>query len=503
MVTWNRRRFLQTVCGGLAATGVGARTIGGEKTPRGPNIVVFTVDDMDITSVNCYGNPLPNLTPNMDRLASEGMRFEHAHVSAAVCMPCRQSYMTGLHSHHNGSFGFVEVEPGAFPSLPELLMEHGYYAGSIGKGRDYQAFPWDGFIGGLGGQGWYNRKPEGFYREAKAMIHEAREAGKPFYLGINTSDPHRPFVGSQQEEEHVKRVREQYPHAPDFPEMEPVCSEDEVPLLPYLPDLPAIRKETVQYLTAVKRGDDALGQIMDLIDEEGLTDETLFVFFSDHAASMPTAKQNCYRHSSAIPLIVRWPGKVEPGTVDDTHMVSTLDFMSTFLELLDIPIPEPQDGRSMLPLWRGERQSDRDFVMTTHNYIWPGVQVFPMRAVHTKDWSYVFNPWSDGLNRREHTENQSGLTMDAIRDAAVTDEAMRERLNYMLLRQRDELFDLKADPYSFDNLAEEQAYQSKMEEMQALLAKEMERTNDTLLPYLVEKTGYPEEWDVLDEELIP
>ena len=116
----------------------------------------------------------------------------------------------------------------------------------------------------------------------------------------------------------MAKIKKAWPNADvaDFPVMEPVCSEADVPLLPYLPDLPEIRKETVQYLTCVKRADDALGRIMDLIDEEGLADNTIFIFVSDHDAAMPTAKQNCYAHSSVTPLMVRWPGNIKPGSVD-------------------------------------------------------------------------------------------------------------------------------------------------------------------------------------------
>lgn len=460
------------------------------------NVVVFTVDDMDITSVNCYGNPLPDLTPGMDQLALQGMRFKNAHVSTPICMPCRQSMMTGLHPHRNGSFGFVEVAPDACPSLSGILMEHGYFTASIGKGRDYKAFPWDLFVGGMGGDGWYSRKPDGFYAEARKAIHAARTAGKPLYLGINTSDPHRPFAGSEQEQEFVANVRKKYPDAPDFPVMEPVCSEQDVPLLPYLPDLPDIRRETVQYLTSVKRADDTLGRIMQLIEEEGLAETTLFIFFSDHDASMPTAKQNCYAHSSATPLIIRWPGQIGAGTVDREHMVSTLDLMPTILEALDLPLPETLDGRSMLSILKGEKQTGRDAVVTTYNYIEPGLQVFPMRALHTREWSYIFNPWSDGKRRRTGTENQSGLAFAAMREAARTDRALRAELNTILLRQRDELFNLAKDPYSRKNLAGSPDMEEQLSLLQQRLISEMRASDDPLLDSLVNGSRHPREWDV-------
>ena len=477
-------------CVGLALRGHAAQ----------PNIILFTVDDMDVTSVNAYGNPLPDLTPNMDKLAAQGMRFEYAHVNSPICMPCRQSMMTGLQPHSNGSFGLVQMEKGSYPSLPGLLHDAGYYTVSINKPGAYQAFPWDDLVGGLGSANWFSRKPEAFYQQVKKSIKDAD--GKPFFIGVNTSDPHRPWPGSEQEKEYVAKIKKAWPNAnvPDFPVMEPVCSEADVPLLPYLPDLPEIRKETVQYLTCVKRADDTLGRIMDLIDEQGLTDNTIFIFVSDHAAPMPTAKQNCYAHSSVTPLMVRWPGNIKPGSVDADHMVSTLDIMPTLLEAVNLAIPVKQDGRSMLSILKGGTQDDRDAVFTTYNYTTPNQQVFPMRGVHTKEWSYVFNPWSDGVNKRlqgngNPTENQSGLTFAAMQKAALTDPEIKERMDTILLRRRDELFDHRKDPYSFENLAENPEYEKQLKKMKKLVADEMKRSDDPLLDALENGGSYPAEWD--------
>ena len=281
--------------------------------------------------------------------------------------------------------------------------------------------------------------------------------------------------------------------------MDLVCSEADVPLLPYLPDLPDIRKEMVQYLTCVKRADDSLGAVMKVIEEEGLTDNTIFIFFSDHDAPMPTAKQNCYAHSSVTPLMIRWPDRIAPGSVDVDHMVSTLDLMPTLLEATGLPIPVKQDGRSMLSILKGGKQKNRDAVFTTYNYITPGQQVFPMRGVHTKEWSYVFNPWSDGVKKRlqsngDPTENQSGLTFAAMLRAAKTDPAMAERVDYIVHRRRDEIFDLSKDPYSFDNLAENPEYAKQLKKMKKLVAAEMKRSEDPLIDALKNNTSYPEAW---------
>jgi N-sulfoglucosamine sulfohydrolase len=199
-----------------------------------------------------------------------------------------------------------------------------------------------------------------------------------------------------------------------------------------------------------------------------------------------------------VPLLVRWPGKIKPGAVDAEHMVSTLDLMPTILDAAGLPVPERQDGRSLLSILQGEQQAGRDFVFTTYNYIQPGMQEFPMRAVHTKEWSYVFNPWSNGAKKRQlgdgrPTENQSGLTFAAMQTAALTDPAMKERVDYILLRRRDELFDLRKDPYSFTNLAESPEHKAQLEQMKKLMEQEMARTEDPLLKSL-QKNG-PVEWE--------
>ena len=491
-----------TLSTGLVLSAMTQLNAGTKIQQKRPNIVVFTVDDMDITSVNCYGNPMPNLTPNMDKLASKSVIFRNAHVSSAISMPCRQSMMTGLHSHRNGSMGFIEVEKGSHPSLSGILMEYGYYTVSIGKGRDYKAFPWTEFQDDgwkWPGDGWYSRNPDFFYQKAKTAIQNANAKGQPIYLGVNTSDPHRPFPGSEQEKEFVEKLRKTNANAVDYPVMEPFCSPDKAYLLPYLPDLPDIRKETAQYYTAVHRADITLGKIMNLLKEAGIADNTLIVFFSDHDAAMPTAKQNCYTHSSVTPLMISWPAQFKPAVVAK-QMVSTLDLMPTILEALNVPIPQKQDGRSMLPILKGQNQKGRNSAFTTYNYISHGVQVFPMRAVHTHEWSYVYNPWSNGIKKRlqesgRPTENQSGLTFAAIQKAALTDTVMKKRLDYILLRRREELFDLRNDPYSFHNLAENPKYKKQLKQMRNLLIAEMERTDDPLLRSFENNESYPEEWN--------
>ena len=129
----------------------------------------------------------------------------------------------------------------------------------------------------------------------------------------------------------------------------------------------------------------------------------------------------------------------------------------------------------MLSILQGGKQTGRDAVFTTYNHTTPSQQVFPMRGVHTKEWSYVFNPWSDGVNKRlqgngQPTENQSGLTFAAMQKAALTDPEMKERMDTILLRRRDELFDLRKYAYSFENLSDNPEYEKQLKKMKKLAA---------------------------------
>lgn len=468
---------------------------------RPPNVVIFPVDDMDYSTLNVNGCPVKNLTPNMDRLAREGILFQRAHLNSAVCQPSRQSLMTGLHTHRNGTLGFVPVSK-EIPNLSEILMSKGWHTASYNKGRDYESFQWSHFVGGYGTKG-FGRKADLFVADASADMDKAKAEGKPFLINVATSDPHRVFAGSTDEANLLAEMKKKYPKADAegncfFPPFKKVCSPEEAWVPPYLPDLPEVREEWAQYYNTVYRADETLGRILQLIDEKGETQNTMVIFYSDNGASFPTSKQNCYPYSTLTPLIIRWPGVVKPGSVDARHFVSTMDIMPTLLEIAGIESPKNLDGRSFLPLLRGESQQERDSIYTTQNYITPGVQVYPMRAIHTATYTYIFNAWSNGTEKFSG-ECHSGLTMKAIEKAAATDEKIRKRMNHLLFREKEELYDIVKDPWCLNNLAQD----PEQSEILAGLKKQMERqmisTSDPLLPSFTKGDPIPSSWLVKGE----
>lgn len=464
-----------------------------------PNVVVFTVDDMDYTTLNINGCPVPGLTPNMDRLAREGILFDLAHVPNAVCQPSRQSMMTGLHPHRYGACGFEPVPPGV-PNLSELLMSNGWYTASFNKGRDYQSFKWNTFVDGYGVEG-FGRDAGLFVGSAKKAIVEASAQKKPFFLNIATSDPHRPLAGSDQEKAKLAQEQKNWPKARAyFPDVVRTYTPQEAWVPPYLPDLPEIRKEWAQYYTSVHRADQTLGRILDLLQSEGLESTTMVIFYSDNGASFPTSKQNCYPYSTRTPLIIRWPAVIKAGCRDRQHLVTTMDLMPTVLDAANISLPARLDGRSLLSLFKGETQSGRDHVFTTQNYILPGVQVYPMRALQTRDYCYIFNAWSDGQTCF-NGECHEGLSFAAIQKAAVSNSQMAKRLKQILYRVPEELYDLRCDPWCLTNRVNDSGVAEILTELKQRMESEMRQSQDPLLEKFLCTGEIPAEWLKVKKEM--
>ncbi|MEE8305659.1 MAG: sulfatase-like hydrolase/transferase, partial [Gammaproteobacteria bacterium] len=286
-----------------------------------PNILLITADDMNYNSVGIYGCGIPLITPNIDRLASQGMRFTHSHVTIAVCQPCRSALMTGRYPHRNGAEGFEPIDM-EVPTLQEQLHSAGYINGIMGKNSHLaprEKFCWDYYIAGSElGRG---RDPALYYQHARQFFEDAKSEGKLFYLMANAQDPHRPFAGSQQE---FNKWNEHMPYDRQI-------SLDEAEVPGFLPELPDVRQEISEYFTSVHRCDEVAGAVLRALKDTGFEDNTLVMFLSDHGMPLPFAKTNCYLNSTKTPWIVRWPGMVRPDAVDSGHFISGIDYMPTML----------------------------------------------------------------------------------------------------------------------------------------------------------------------------
>ena len=167
-------------------------------------------------------------------------------------------------------------------------------------------------------------------------------------------------------------------------------SPDEIKVPRYLPDIPDVRKEVAQYFGNVYRCDQNIGAVLDALSESGAMDNTLVIFLSDHGAAFPFSKAQCYLNSTKTPLIIKWPGKVIPGSVDSTHFVSGIDLMPTLLESAGLPLIPDLDGTSYLPILLNKRQDDREYFYSAFYQIFAKKR-FPMRCVQDNNFGYIYN----------------------------------------------------------------------------------------------------------------
>jgi len=460
----------------------------GQTTQQSPrlNILLITADDMNWDTPGFAGCKVPDITPNLDRLAGEGLYFRNAHVTVAVCQPSRSALMTGRYPHRNGAVGFNPINSDV-PTLGERLHEAGYLNGIFAKVphlAPIERFCWDQIVQADAlGQG---RDPQLYHQHAREFFERAKRENKPFFLMANSQDPHRPFAGSDAEkrrapggeEEGEARPRRRQ-RAATFPSASRYYKPDEITVPGFLPDLPDVRKELAQYYTSAHRCDEIVGGILRALDEAGLAQETLVMFLSDNGISEPFAKSNCYLTSTRTPWVVRWPGKTKPGQVDDTHFISGIDFLPTVLEAAKLKPLDGADGRSFVPLLLSESQPQRDHVFTVYHET-VARREFPMRCIQDKNFGYIYNGWSDGKTRYQ-SEPMGGLAFAAMKQAATTNPAVAKRIEVLIHRTAEELYDLAGDPNCLKNLADDPAQRERLVEMRKSLVKWMEQTGDPLL----------------------
>ena len=438
-----------------------------------PNILLITADDMNWDAVGAYGCPVPGTTPNIDRLAAGGMRFEHAHITIAVCQPSRSVLMTGRYPHNNGGEGFFHLREEGIPILPDLLRSAEYLVGILGKlahSTPYAEFEWDMHVDmeqlGMG------RNPAVYRQHTEEFLKRAAEANRPFFLMVNSHDPHRPFHGNDREEWYTTT------DPPAVPPSRTFTAEDVV-TPGHLDDLPEVRREIAEYYSSVRRCDDTVGDVLDAVAAAGAEENTVVLFLSDNGMAFPFAKTNCYLNSTRTPWIVRWPAVIPPDSHDGEHLVSGIDLLPTLLEAAGIETPDGVDGRSFLPVWRGESQEGRDRVFTEFHQT-AGRGNYPMRCVQTKDYGYIYNPWSDG-ERVFRNESQAGRTFKAMEAAAEGDPAVAARVEMFLYRVPEELYDFATDPAARVNLIDDPAHADQLHDLRASLAEPLDATDDPAL----------------------
>lgn len=446
-----------------------------------PNILLITVDDLNWDSLGVTGSPVPGVSPNVDRLAREGLRFTKAHVTVAICQPSRNVWMTGRYPQNTGALGFEDIAP-KVPTLVEALAQAGYYTGLMAKTRHVvpsRATAWREIVTA---RELKNGRSPGLYLErTRAFLAKARASGHPFFLMLNSQDPHRPFAGSQQEEAFKARdaASQDAQYGGGFPDVEHPYSPSDIAVPKFLPDLPDVRRELAQYYTSARRADETTGAALRALDESGLRDRTLVIWLSDNGAALPFAKANVWLNSTRTPLIVRWPHVVKAATIDERHLLGGVDLAPTILEAAGLPNLKGAEGRSFVPLLRGQPQSGREYVFTQIDQVSSGAS-YPMRAVTDAHYGYIFNAWSDG-NTEMRIESMVGLTFPAMRAAAATDPVIAARVRHFVYRTKEELYDYANGPDALHNLMDDPKHEALTSKYRNILLRHLKDSADPQL----------------------
>jgi N-sulfoglucosamine sulfohydrolase len=432
------------------------------------NVLLITADDLDRNSLGCYGSTVKEITPNIDKFAQKALRFNHAFVNAAICVPSRGILATGQYGHNSGVNGFVKMSDStSTPLLMELLRANGYYLGVLGKvghSTPKKDFKWDYEKDQheLGN----GRSPQLYYEKIKEFLTLSKNNDKPFYLMVNSHDPHRPY------------------HIPDEPlkngaeKPSRIYSPEEIQVPGFVPDLPLVRKEMSYYFNSVKRLDDTFGKIIQAVQEAGVAENTLILFISDNGIAIPFAKANTYYASNRTPFIIYWPGVTKAGSVNNKDWIATIDYLPTILEAVNITTPNTIEGRSLVPLLKGESQQGRDKVYTQIDYKAGGGPT-PMRGVLTQKYCYIFNAWSDG--ERVYRNNNEGFTMKAMEAAVGTNTFASERVQTHRFRVPEEFYDMEKDPDCLKNLINDPKVQKELELYRKDLEAWMRKSSDPLI----------------------
>jgi N-sulfoglucosamine sulfohydrolase len=441
------------------------------------NIVLFVNDDLS-TELGCYGNKVIR-TPNIDRLAADGVRFDYAFCTTASCSASRSVLLTGLHNHANGQYGLAHAEHhfvgfGKHPTLPVLLAEAGYRTALVGK---LHVEPVAAYR--------FGETIKANSRNAVQMAEACREfiaakSEQPFFLYFCPTDPHRSLgAGKVGQTDPFGNVPVGHAGV-----KEEKYSPDEVIVPPYLPDTPACRAELAEYYQSASRIDQGLGRLREILKEAGVEDETLIVFTSDNGIAFPGAKTTLYEPGMRIPLIVYAPG-VENEEHQCDAMVSHVDMTPTLLDWAGAR-GGPGTGKEKTGLrfhgrsWLGElgtAQPEKwDEIEASHTFH-EVTMYYPMRVVRGRKYKLIWNvaheleyPFASDLWG-------SATWQDALKRG---DEFLygKRTVKAFLHRAEFELYDLGTDPHETRNLALLPEMESVLSQMVEKLKAFQKRTND-------------------------
>ncbi len=476
---------------------------GGGVAVAKPNILWFVVDDMS-ANFSCYGEKLIQ-TPNVDRLAREGTKFTRAFTTAPVCSPCRSAFITGMYQttigahHHRSGRGTVKIElpPGVLP-VPALFQKAGYYtcigsglpdAGRAGKGKAKAKAGG----GGLGKTDYNFEWDESIYN---SNDWAGRKAGQPFFMQVQ-------LAGGKLRGGTAEAAKKLQQRA--VTELGSATDPQKVTLPPYYPRDPVLLEDWAAYLDAVRFTDKHVGEVLARLEKEGILENTLVIFMTDHGISHARGKQFLYDEGTHIPFVVRGPGIAKGQVRED--LIEQIDLAAISLGAAGIEIPKTMQAKNVFAKDYQPRTAvfaARDRCDETSEHI---------RSVRTDQWLYIKNYLPERPHLQPNAYKDGKSIVEKLRElhAAGKLDKVQEQLLFAPKRPTEELYEWTKDGYQLKNLAGDPKHAKTLADLRARHERWVKESGDKgaespamydsdMAVYLAEKKN-PEQRKELEENI--
>lgn len=431
----------------ILSIGISSSVFGQDK----PNIIVFIADDAGM-DFGCYGNEAIK-TPNIDRIAQQGVRFRNAFLTSPQSSPSRTSMMTGMFAHTIGTEDLHTPIDSVTRMMPSYFREAGYFTGSLLKthwgphgNKQFDRMLKGGHLAGGGALS------DETFKSYEQFIDDSGD--KPFFLWVGFIDPHRPYN------------RDICPQVND---------PGQVIVPPFLVDGTDTRRDLADYYDEITRMDGCIGRMMDILENKNLTDNTIIVFLSDNGMPFPRAKGSLYDSGIQTPLIFMWKGKFPEGKTHGNGLVSTIDLAPTLLHFANMRMDSKVYGESFHNLLFDPSARGREYIFAERN--WHDTDEY-IRCIRTEKLKLIYNAYY---------QVPHGTAMDLSSSLSWYELKQRQREGLLLPEQMQiftapramvEMYDLENDPYELNNVADVQSFVEKGKVLAGILTEWQKETKD-------------------------
>ena len=433
----------------IIALGITSAYAGVLQKQPSPNIVIIIADDIGYGDFGCYGNRFVK-TPNINRIAKDGMTFSNVYLTTSSCSPSRSSIISGRYPHNTGAAELHTPLPAGMVLFPRLLKDAGYYIASSGKWhlgenarKDFDVVNDKGNEIGEGGENmWLPTLKE-------------RPKNKPFFLWLAAIDAHRPW-----------RTNE-------FDGANP--TEQIVPP-PYLANTETTKEDIGRYYDEITRFDHHIGLVEKELQLQGVLDNTIILIMSDNGAAYPRAKTRVYDSGMKTPLIIKWnKSYIKKGSTSNS-LISAVDIAPTMVELAGVKGSATFQGKSFIPVLKNPGTSFRNYAFSEHN--WHDYEAME-RMVRSRDFLYVLNlrPMLSNQGPADAASSVPFNDLKALKDSGKLTAAQADI--FMMPRPMEELYDCRTDQMQLINLASSPQHQQEIGRLRKVLVQWKEETADT------------------------